>query len=99
MNIFQRIEKLERDARIDARAFARVFATADGQRVLAVMERELGWHEPSSIGTESGGVDVHATLIRDGQKVCLKFIHDMRKAGAGVVESDEAGKSTEYNLP
>src|SRR5690606_3738776 len=96
MDIFQRMDVADREARVDARVFARTFATADGQRVLEVLERELGWHEPSSIGSEHVGVDVNATMIRDGQKVALKFIHDMRKAGSRVAESDEAGKSVEY---
>lgn len=94
--IFDRIQAHERESRIDARAFARAFATPDGQRALAVLERELGWNQPSSIGVEGRGVDINATLIRDGQKVAIKFIHDMRAAGARVAVDDEAGKSIEY---
>ncbi len=96
MDIFQRIQKAEREARSDARAFARCFATPDGQRTLAVLERELGWCQPSSIGVDGVGLDVHATLVRDGHKVALKFLHDMRAAGARVAVDDEAGEGTEY---
>lgn len=96
MNIAGRL-KQERELRADARAFARLFETDDGRRVMDVIERELGWCEPSSVGTEAGvGVDVHATMVRDGQKVAVKFIHDMRAAGARVARKDEAGDGTEY---
>lgn len=91
------IQKQDREARVDARAFARVAATADGRRMLEVIERELGWNEPSSVGSsQTGCVDVNATLIRDGQKVAIKFIKDMISAGSGIVEQDEKDNSTEY---
>lgn len=89
--------KGERQMRVEARAFARLFDSADGKVVLDALERELGWREPSSVGTQAGtGVDPLATMVRDGQKVALKFIHDMRFAGSRVVSKDKDSDETEY---
>lgn len=95
-SLFQQMQKAKREKRVELRAFARAFATEEGQKVLEVLERELGYREPSSIGIDGHGVDVNATMIRDGQKVAIKFIHDMRTAGARVVTDESGDNESEY---
>ena len=89
------VDLLTRQARIEARQFARVFATADGKNVLAVLKRDFGWDCATPVPGKDG--EVSGKRIREwtgSRSVIATILH---KVSMGEKLSENTNQKHEDN--
>ena len=74
------MDALTRQARIEARQFARVFRSADGKAILEVLKRDFGWDAATPIPSKDGEISAARLRAWTGSRaVIATILHNIAK--------------------
>lgn len=79
------LRTLKKQARVECRVYARIFATPDGKLLLATLKRDIGWDEAGPINQDTEH-PIHRWL---GQRSVIAGIHQKISMGQKLIDEKE----------
>jgi len=75
------VEELKLNQRLISKAYEHIFITPEGKKVLHDLERMFSNRSSVKVPKETGVVDIHRTLVNEGAREVVLYIHNRIKGG------------------
>jgi hypothetical protein len=79
-------DDFQKQARVEARQFFRLFSSEDGKAVLRAIKRDMGWDAPSPVPDKEGNIPTERVRDWMGARSVIGMIHEKISLGERLSE-------------